>query len=64
VTVGEDTFPVSSGDEQLVCDGRTHSDSVTIDVTNAPWGSWDALKAGMAWAIVHRRRGRERRVRQ
>jgi hypothetical protein len=49
VTVGEDTFPVSSGDEQLVCDGRTHSQSVTIDVTNAPWGSWGALKAGMAW---------------
>jgi hypothetical protein len=49
VTVGEDTFPVSSGDEQLVCDGRTHSQSVTIDVTNAPWGSWDALQAGMAW---------------
>jgi hypothetical protein len=49
VTVGEDTFPVSSGDEQLDCDGRTHSRSITIDVTNAPWGSWDALRAGMAW---------------
>jgi hypothetical protein len=49
VTVGEDTFPVSSGDGQLVCDGRTHSQSVTIDITNAPWGSWDALQPGMAW---------------
>ena len=49
VTMGEDTFPISSGDEQLVCDGRTHSQSVTIDVTNAPWGSWDGLQAGMAW---------------
>ncbi len=49
MTVGEDTFPVSSGDEQLVCDGRTHLQSVTIDVPNAPWGSWDALQAGMAW---------------
>src|SRR5918999_3822266 len=45
VTVGEDTFPISSGDEQLVCDGRTHSQSVSIDVPNAPWGSWDALQA-------------------
>jgi hypothetical protein len=49
VTVGEETFPISSGDEQLVCDGRTHSQSVTIDVTNAPWGVWDALQPGMAW---------------
>jgi hypothetical protein len=49
VTVGEDTFPISSGDEQLVCDGRTHSQSVTIDVPNAPGGSWEALQAGMAW---------------
>jgi hypothetical protein len=47
--MGEDAFPVSSGDRQLVCDGRTHSQSVTIDVTNAPWGSWDALQSGMAW---------------
>ena len=49
VTMGGETFPISSGDEQLVCDGRTHSQSVTIDVTNAPWGAWDALQAGMAW---------------
>jgi len=49
VTVGGETFPISSGDEQLVCDGRTHSQSVTIDVTNAPWGAWDALQPGMAW---------------
>jgi hypothetical protein len=49
VTVGEETFPISSGDDQLVCDGRTHAQSVTIDVTNAPWGSWDALQAGQAW---------------
>ena len=50
VTVGEDTFPISSGDEQLVCDGRTRTQSVTIDVTNAPWGAWGALQAGgMAW---------------
>ena len=49
VTEGGDTFPISSGDEQLVCDGRTHSQRVTIDVTNAPWGSWDALQTGMAW---------------
>ena len=49
VTVGEVTFPISSGDEQLVCDGRTHSQSITIDVTNAPWGSWDALQPGEAW---------------
>ena len=41
--------PVSSGDDQLVCDGRTHSQSITIDVTNAPWGSWDALQPGQAW---------------
>jgi hypothetical protein len=47
--VGGEPVPVSSGDEQLICDGRTHSQSITIDVTNAPWGSWDALQAGMAW---------------
>src|SRR5918997_3064741 len=41
--------PVSSGDQQLDCDGRTHSQVITIDVTNAPWGSWDALRPGMAW---------------
>src|SRR5829696_2260467 len=46
---GEDVFPVSSGDDVLVCDGRTHVQAVTIDVTNAPWGSWDALQRGMAW---------------
>jgi hypothetical protein len=50
VIVGEeDPFPISSGDAQLVCDGRTHSQSVTIDVADAPWGSWAALQAGMAW---------------
>jgi len=49
ITVGQDTFPISSGDNQLICDGRTHSQSITINVTNAPWGSWDALQAGMAW---------------
>jgi hypothetical protein len=49
VTVGEETFPISSGDQQLVCDGRTHSQSITIDVTNAPWGFWDALQPGQAW---------------
>jgi hypothetical protein len=49
MTVGEETFPVSSGDEQLICDGRARSQSISIDVTDAPWGSWDALQAGMAW---------------
>ena len=49
ITVGQDTFGISSGDNQLICDGRTHSQSITINVTNAPWGSWDALQAGMAW---------------
>ena len=49
VTVEGEAFPVSSGDEQLVCDGRTHSQSIEIDVPNAPWGSWDALQRGMAW---------------
>jgi hypothetical protein len=41
--------PVSSGDEQLVCDGRTHSQSVSIDVADAPWDEWDPLQPGMAW---------------
>jgi hypothetical protein len=49
MTGGDETFPVSSGDDQLVCDGRTHSQAVTIDVTDAPWGAWDALQPGMAW---------------
>ena len=49
IGAGEDAFPVSSGDDVLVCDGRTHTQSVTIDVTNAPWGSWGALQRGMAW---------------
>jgi hypothetical protein len=49
VTVGGETFPISSGDEQLICDGRTHSQSIAIDVTDAPWGSWSELRSGMAW---------------
>ena len=50
VTVGEEEpFPVSTGDDVLVCDGRTRAQTITIDVTNAPWGSWDALQPGMAW---------------
>ena len=49
MTVGGETFPVSSGDDQLICDGRTHSQAVTIDVTDAPWGNWDALRPGSAW---------------
>src|SRR6185436_17212676 len=35
VTIGGETFPISSGDDQLVCDGRTRSQCVAIDVTNA-----------------------------
>ena len=49
ITEGGEAFPVSSGDDVLVCDGRTHVQAVTIDVADAPWGSWDALQRGMAW---------------
>lgn len=41
--------PVSSGDAQLDCDGRKHTDTFTISTSSAPWGSWGALERGLAW---------------
>jgi hypothetical protein len=41
--------PFSTGDAQLRCDGRKRTDTFTIRTSSAPWGSWGALKKGMAW---------------
>ena len=51
MTVGENTFPIASGDEQVVCVGRTQCDSVTIDVTRC--GGAEALaRDGVQGCIV------------
>ncbi len=41
--------PFSTGDAQLDCDGRKHTDTFTIKTSSAPWGSWGALQKGLAW---------------